>query len=236
MYLDQHGLIVQQNMDGGDSAQRMGFFYATMQFRALLGCGPWVIPEGMASFPDACKTLSTPKGFIRNPVQWNDPKDFSRDQARPMMIAAGTFGMKDVIEALKPKWGFYQNYDIASPENWNEYNRAIGMGPSDLGDAWNYAGVVIRCRQAAKNPDDVGDDLNCLLTTVFFYMYHRTCTAEKSLKYFLQNRPKSNGKDPDNVIAALQWYFRPESGGNYELAEMWREPIVKLRGILGINI
>jgi hypothetical protein len=200
---------------------------------------------GLASLPKTVDLLVTSQGLIRSPTTWNKVSDTSRDQTRPMMIAMGMtnyFSDSSMnrlnIFLLKPKGliGRYPNGDIASPENWNEWRRAIGKEPTWLGDLNACGDASLRCYQASKDLDDVGDDLNTLLTLVFFYLVKPTHLSKQALIYYLINRPPSYGTltmgEVDHVLGALAWYFRKESGGNPYLAEMWREPLKVLRSAL----
>ena len=239
MYVDKFGLIVQKNGDSGDTAQRTGMFFAAQKFREILGLTPYPIQTDMANFETAITKLVTPQGLVRSPTQWNDPKDTSRDQATPMIIACGLYGMTDIIQKIMPKPYYffinkYQNSDVASPENMTTIDRALKKNNSTwLGDLVAYFGVKLRCKQASKNADDVGDDLNCLLAATFSYLVKPTKQSAKNLKYYLENRPPNfgvglNGNE-DHVLAALYWYFRPETGGNRECAEIWRDILPVLR-------
>jgi len=223
MFLDSNDLIVQKGGDGGDSAQRMGFYWSAARIAQLLN-----VPFNV-----------DPNGLIRNTIQYNNPADCSRDQTRPIIIMSGLYNLSEsTLEALKPKGliGRYQNGDFASPENWNEYRRACSESPSILGDLFALGDAMTRCYQAGKNQDDVGDDINTLLTLTYFYLVKPTFLSKQALKYYLNHRPQNFGNsllnESDPVMGALSWYFRPAMGGNPELAEMWRPIIAKLREIL----
>jgi len=234
MYLDRNGNIVQSNMDGGDTAQRTGFLESALRIRDLLGIGCSNIKEKIKpwDFQTQWPTLMDRGQLIRNPINWNDPKDTSRDQTTPMIIAFGLNRMDIQIKSIMPR-GFmlnkYQNADIASPDNMAVIDRALGIKPSWLGDYWAYWGIKLRCSQAAKNPDDVGDDLNCLIESVYSSLVFPTAQSTKNLKFYLNNRPINFGVSKlghiDPVVGALYWYFRADAGGNPELAEAW-EPII----------
>jgi len=238
MYVDDKGLIVQKDGDGGDSAQRTGFYYTA---RFIVGPLPGYkeISMGLVieDFIRATTLLITPAGLIRNPVKWNDPKDTSRDQTTPMIIACGCLRLLEMVDKLRPKYLRYQNGDFASPQNLNEVRRALGKTPLLLGDLWAIGASYVRCRQAAKDMDDVGDDLNLLISLVFFNRYQSNAVTRFALKYYLKNRPTNFGctkmGETDPVIGALVWYFREESGGNPEIAQAWRPIITKYREDLG---
>jgi hypothetical protein len=236
MYLDRTGLIVQSNGDGGDTAQRTGFYFSARLIRAILGIANDPLPDGMAEFTKAWDLLTPGGRLVRNPNNWNMPNDTSRDQTRPMMIAGGLSGDAWRAALLLPQGKIirrYPNGDVMSPENWNEYCRAIGSPPGWLGDAFAYGDAYTRCSQSLGNPDDVGDDLNTLLTLVYFNVVQPTKTAKAALSLYLRRRPKNYGntvlKYQDPVAGALHWYCRPESGGNWEVAAIWDEIIARMR-------
>lgn len=251
MHLDETGNICQANGDAGDSAQRTGFLGSVLKFRerlsisntAFLESTPWSFERQWPTFftPDK-RLIRSPRGGDSIP-KWNDPTDTSRDQNTPFIIACGLRGMTEQVEWLKPK-GFiikgYQNKDIASPGDMNTVRRCLGLDPTWFGDFWNAQGVAIRLRMAAQDPDDVGDDLNCFISSVFSYLVKPTTTSTATLRRYLKERPRSEGYYKmglaDPVLGALAWYFRPESGGNPELADICAEVISVLRDRLGCKI
>lgn len=231
MKLDKNGLIIQN--DGGDTAQRTGMWWSAVMIRHILGNDQYPLIPGLSGIATSCELLITTKGLIRNPIGFNNPKDTSRDQTRSMVIACGLYGLFGSLSKLRLNWGLYPNKDVSSPENWNEYRRAWGMRAFLLGDIWNLAGVILRCIVASRNPDDVGDDLNTLLTTVYFSLVYPTWISKLALRVYLKYRPTNYGVtklgEIDPIMGALKWYFRPEMGGNGECAEIWRDIIAKLR-------
>lgn len=241
MKIDTNGLIVDNT--GGDTAARTGFYFAGKFARYLLGLAesPW--PQGLVSFELAVSLLTPNNKLIRNPVQYNDPTDTSRDQTRPMVIALGlrdymakNFYFNDLIDAISPK-GFiiqkYPNGDVASPENGNEKRRAKCQSATFLGDAWLLPDVMIRCEQASKNLDDVGDDVNLFCTLMQANLVSPSRTAKLALEYYFHSRPTNYGVTklgaPDNVSGALMWYFRADAGGNPEIAQEWLPIIAEMK-------
>jgi hypothetical protein len=89
IYFDSYGLPVQRNCDGGDTAQRVGWMWLGIHLRTVLG-NPWHISPPI-TFEQALQVLEPQQDgmFIRHPVTWNDPKDFSRDQTIPLIAAMG---------------------------------------------------------------------------------------------------------------------------------------------------
>jgi len=122
---DKHGLIVQTNNNGGDTANRTGLFRFA---QALLNF------ETKTSFMYEISLLEIEPGiYIRHPdrsfdwehpdvrdfAQWNNPDVFSRDQWVNMCIALGAWGLKihlkDLWKAHKKRWFLQQNKDLTGP-------------------------------------------------------------------------------------------------------------------------
>lgn len=242
MNLDVNGNIVQQDGDGGDTAQRTGFLETGLKLRDYFGISnlafykstPW-------RFDKQWPTLFINDQLVRNPIKYNDPKDTSRDQTTPMISAFALNRMLLQVKFIIPT-GFlhlkYPNADIASPQDMNHIDRALGLSPSWFGDVWGYGAVMLRCYQASKDLGDVGDDLNCLLTVAFAFVVSPTNQSRRNLKYYLEHRPESFGNvnlhETDNVVGALAWYNRLDAGGNPELTEVWRPIVAKLRTMVKV--
>ena len=185
-----------------------------------------------------------PGVFVRHPgdgkAEWHsDPKETSRDQMIPTIIAMGLNQNRSSLwEVTKnlAKRGFvkYQNSDFYFLNEWASIVRSW-WGLKDLGflpclcvvvtypivwvaDAWQILCVLVRCWKA-RNPDDVGDDWNMtaqilqsqyLLPTLFSWI------ARKLYKHL---RPHSYGKDLQMpfsgempIYGALLWYVTPTEG------------------------
>src|SRR5258708_224771 len=83
---DQYGLIVHKGVDGGDTAQREGWYWFGVWIRENTLKDPWTVPRRLKA-GDVMKLLE-PAGdgvFYRHPKlpPWNNPYDktygFSRD-------------------------------------------------------------------------------------------------------------------------------------------------------------
>ena len=80
--IDQYGLYVQADGDGGDCPHRCGIMLA--YFATTTGAYRKLITN-IYKYLEPGKPLE----FIRYPDKWNDPKDFSRDQASRLMLGLG---------------------------------------------------------------------------------------------------------------------------------------------------
>jgi hypothetical protein len=132
VYLDEKGLIVQQNGDGGDTLQREGFWFegAQLNFTPL--------PEGMSPYTNAMKLLSTPAGLTRYwQAPYNNPSDTSRDQLisnvrnlgylRDIFKSLNYTWLSDIFWRVVKNWSRFQNGDIAFVNDYGRFIRAFGF-------------------------------------------------------------------------------------------------------------
>jgi len=235
MYRDELGLIVQKNGDGGDTLQRTGFFYL-----------PGIIKEqkgAMSCFENELSILWSSDGPTRHIKQYPNQNEVSRDQLTPVVASLG-FAKRPLkvlflFVRLIKNWFRYPNMtDIASPEHLGIFIRAL-LWPEKkwfficlwypfllFGDCFMLLGIIIRCIQA-RNPDDVGDDLNTLVSVVQAQHTFPTPISWLARKLYVKLRPKPYTRidetEQGNIYLALKWYFREESGGNPEIAVAWKE-------------
>ncbi|HEY1936563.1 MAG TPA: hypothetical protein VGJ33_01355 [Candidatus Angelobacter sp.] len=110
IYYDQDGLIVHRangKDDGGDTAQREGWYWLGVWIRQKKLHQPWTASRKL-TFPQVIALLEPGKDgvFYRHPklAPWNDPRSkeygFSRDQMIPLVAAMGVWGMKAEITRL----------------------------------------------------------------------------------------------------------------------------------------
>jgi hypothetical protein len=271
--IDQHGLIVQTDGDGGDTAQREGWAWFGSWIREHELHDPWSV-QRCITFELAMSMLEIDQSgtFRRNPDKYNEAKDFSRDQSIPIIAAMGFWGdaarLERFWERTKARSYLTQNGEMLRPDGVNLFLRARGIKPGIIGDVQLYGGVVSRLAQAADR-NDVGDDLNLLVILLMAKLrFPATNTGvpgtstEEVIRLYADKRPRSYGsylqsyrrefgvdlkvsdadlrKRMDNgiakgwkpdadcppVLGALRWYFRAESKGNPELAELYA-PIVR---------
>jgi len=205
MYYDSNGLIVQKDGDGGDTAGREGDYYFH------LGLTGYVHTD----FDTVLANLQLSPGvFIRNPIKYNDPKDFSRDQTIPLILAMGEMERYETLRHLFwnqcKRFGFYPNGDIGSFEDLGYYIRAFKawyLYPAlILGDIEMLGESIIRIIKS-KDLNDTSDDINhtlALLQAQHHFATPISWLARKIYKAF--------------VVGGIQsrWdgYFDPESGAN----------------------
>lgn len=245
MYLDKYGLIVQADGDGGDSAQRTGFYYFGVLFAQECSANDCI--NDWVHFMACLKRLNTPEGFIRNPEKWNDPKDFSRDQHNPLVMAMGAYcGYFDsilgpiLLSHLK-RFGKYQNKDWAGPVDWGIYVRAFSawyLYPYLLfSDLFLILGSMVNIVKSFDRTytDDAPNWCMTLVQAKHFMPTPLSWIARKlyyNYRLTPPNPPSVERVTPiklpyDAIKTALYYYFDPKFGGNIELAQLW-EPIISL--------
>jgi hypothetical protein len=266
IFFDKHGLIVQRGGDGGDTAQREGWAWFGAWIRANLLNNPWAVQRSV-TFSQVMEMLEAGKSglFRRHPDQYNATNDFSRDQTIPLAAAMGVY---NDTERLNRMWkgivdrGYkaQNDRDIISFEYVGLFARARGADPHIAGDIQLFGSVWTRIGVSLNNRDDVGDDLNLIMTLLMAKLRKSTTWSDRALTDYAKNRPVSYGcylgsyrakygtdltispeemrkrmdagiaagwkPDCPRVLGALRWYFRTESNGNPELAELY-EPIVR---------
>lgn len=207
-YTDANGLIVQKDQDGGDTAGREGDFWF---YNGLMFQDNYNNPE----FNRVLELLQVEPGiFVRNPVNYNNPKDFSRDQTVPLILAMGENNRQDLLKVVFEKqvrrFFLYQNNDIGLPEDLNYYIRAFKYWPAYplllIGDFQMLINSIFRCI-IGRDLNNVSDDINHTLVLIQAQKYMPTpisWLARKVYKWFR----------PGGVLRAWQWYFRTEAGGN----------------------
>lgn len=163
IFYDQDGLIVHKGMDGGDTAQREGWYWLGVWVREHVLNNPWRIPRKL-TFPEVLRLLE-PAGdgvFYRHPklTPWNNPYSkeygFSRDQMIPLVAAMGVWGFttelrrlwnalpQDVVGGTKHtfngEWKMVFGHktvftgDIVGPAAINLFRRSWGEDPMKAGD------------------------------------------------------------------------------------------------------
>lgn len=101
------GLIIHNGMDGGDTAQREGWYWFGIWIRQQVLKDPWPIPRKL-TFPQVIQLLEPKQDgiFYRHPKlkPWNNPFDktygFSRDQMLPLVAAMGVWGQTEPLRRL----------------------------------------------------------------------------------------------------------------------------------------
>lgn len=228
LHLDENGLIVQADGDGGDTAQRTGMFYYLYNDR-----------EG---FTRALDQLEVDSGiYVRHPIQEgfrSDPRRFSRDQQRPLTIALGKYGMTDrlwrMFSGQMLRMGKYQNLDVIGPIGIGEYIRAFNakffypvLLLTDINLFLSSFYLVI---EASFDPNSV-DDNNHVMTLLQARDVMPTPFGWLAMRVYMKFRPRNYGNTilgkSDPVHGALAWYHRLGSGGNPYLGDALYNELTK---------
>jgi hypothetical protein len=203
IYYDADGLIVQRDQDGGDTAQREGWYWFG---RALVQHLPQVndafLPERRLTYEQVLAQLEVGQTgiFRRHPHKWNNPDDFTRDQTIPLVAAMGYLGdaarLQRFYHELRRRNWFAQNMrdEMGTPFFRNFIRRARDEEPDRLTDAAFIAGAVqARIDQCRGNMDDVGDDLNLVVILAMEAARKPNAEADAARLYYTRNRPDNYG-------------------------------------------
>lgn len=208
-YFDNDGLLVTMpDQDGGDSAQMMGLLrfgqyikykndpemLGRLQGRFNQELDILTHVELVKDKDDTIiKSIPHPGTYVRHPglgKWWANPKTFSRDQQRSIVMAMGAMKLKKKLFQIFwnhiKRFGFYQNTedfdgtkkplaDFASPDHWGEYIRAFYMSGLKFfillwplllfTDLFALIGLLLCFPSWDSNPDDADDD-NLIMHTL----------------------------------------------------------------------
>jgi len=181
-YRDKHGLIGHMykedhsKFDFGDSCADTSRLYFMTFMLARMGL---ITSEDYKShrsmFLEASSRLEiSPGTFVRHPDQYNDPKDYSRDQQTALQLAFALCDATEPISRMLKRqiqgFPFFQNADVITYE-WIYYIRGLRkwlfypvLLVLDLG---LFVNVLIRFAKAKFKPDDVADDLNLACSLIY---------------------------------------------------------------------
>lgn len=87
----------------------------------------------------------------------------------------------------------------------------FGWLTTPLSDLYLDISISVRCSRAAKDPDDVGDDLNLIALCDAYLRIKPTKKLRQVVRSYYYGRPKAGlvpYEDANNVHRALMWYFR----------------------------
>jgi hypothetical protein len=207
-WIDQYGLVCQRDpisgqLDGGDSPMKTSFYYMGLALTETPFITTLNAPR-RDQFLMVIKNIRNKEGqYFRNPVKYTEPKDMSRDQEFPLLCAMETLGAFDYSNQIRKAWitnvNRAQNDDLIGPDVWVAYFslarfRALYAIFVLFGDLVLLLGVIIRCIKA-RDPDDVGDDMNLSLQLIM--------------------RARGYGSPLSCLARHLYIYLRPYSYGSY---------------------
>ncbi len=238
-WISKYGLVTMKNGDAGDAPMKSGFYYLGMYNNT---CDAVTRAQLRSAYDKALATISTGPGqYCRYPEPggstppWTDPKDFSRDQTLPTMVACGLMGLTGRLQLFGP--AFIQNYsraqngDPIGPAMWAVYWRLRGwwwLWPlMCLFDLETLVNSVVQCFKGL-NYDNVGDDQNHCLTLFVQKTNMPTPTSWLARKiyvwfrrgYYLSDNLPLPTWEVKGWVWAWQWYWRPETGAP-PMPDLW---------------
>lgn len=252
-FRDKFGLITQKDFDGGDSAHRTGLFYLGLYLNYK--DDGQVLVEIKKDFDKDLAKLEYRKGhFVRHPDEskwYSNPKNFSRDQTTPLIVALGAFGEKENVrenmDQLIGTFGFYPNSlknwtnkekvfpldyrDFAGMSDWGAYVRALDLKWAYpyllISDAQLLGSSVIRVWFSHVDQDDSSDDLN--LTTHLIQSELNMPTPLSKLAKFIYKTKIINRSHPDTSPIHSYWkyYFSHEAHNRPPIDKLFYCPIEK---------
>lgn len=229
-----HKRTLTKGFDFGDATQRLGMYHLGLELRHELDLYNGHLPHNtLVDFLEALRLLEIDRsGTMRRyiDIPYNDPKDWSRDQELPIIMACGLtnvgYLLKRMVRRHLRQFPFFQNKDVITWE-WSYYFRALRWW-------WTYPLIVVmdlglvinaglRCLIGLWDKDNVGDDLNTSLSLIFSSKRYPTPLSWLATKIY-KLRPKpflaDNKDDNNNILLAWRWYFRqPEAPPFDELFE-----------------
>lgn len=264
-YVDDKGLIVMENGDGGDSLQKTTF----------AAVGQSLNREHFPSHSAAECCEVSPGIWVRNPdtTKWySNPLNTSRDQISSMIVWAGFAKqqgtiLRQLVKQVK-RLGFYQNVypnwtspgdaeyvkkipDIASPEHWMSYYRALTMChwtwklalpvmylSAHVTDLFMLAGTLINIYKGHRDPNFADLD-NALMATAQADNSFHTLPSYLSKQLMLRYTPVAGYTDEslstpirelvvlsrgEGLRSALNWKYRSARGAP-PIHEVWSKVI-----------
>ena len=253
IYYDKFGLIVQRNCDGGDTAQREGWYWFGTWVRSSNFLNqPWPISRRL-SFTEVMDQLEIGQTgtFRRHPGTANDPRDFSRDQTIPIVAAMGVRNdgarlQRFYHELRRRNWMAQNGRDAMwDPVNRNLVARARNEEPNGFTDSGSlFAAVQTRILVAkSKGMDDVGDDLNLLVALLLATVRKPNAQTDKVREHFAKDLPdnygmflgsyrQEYGTDWDGKTSQQEMQKRIDSGIKKGGANGWKPDCPRVLGAL----
>lgn len=205
------GLVVaQSDGDLGDGPQRTSFAHLAFIMTNDLS------EARKFDYAYAFHWLNKEGELVRDIIQWNDPKDLSRDQLDPLNIVYSLYFNRP----LKLYWFKYPNKDIGGPQTWAlniRTQKHLLLYPIlPILDLQILGSVLLTCLD--HNLDHVDDD----------NLIARVCQAILVMPTpitWLARKIYSKFRIP-NIMQALARKHRLEAGGNPAFVTLW-QPIIE---------
>jgi hypothetical protein len=229
IYFDRHGLIVQADGDGGDTAQREGMYWFARAMRergeelSRRRLPPFQAWRTKAEYMRVMNLLEFKniggEGiglFVRHPYQreHNDPRKMSRDQLLPLIAAMSAWDdqarLTRVYERLSGQPGPFAFLNKDWMDLFRQYiRRARNQAPDETIDKVVLDGATIARLCCIEDANDVGDDLNLGVILGLPEMPRQRKDYIRSIRRkFVEKRPMNYG------IYLTQYYrhYAPDVG------------------------
>lgn len=151
-YFDKNGLLVQKDGDGGDTPSHEGLAWLAAHFGGNFP-SPW-------DYGFFISDVTVDGKLIRNPINYNDPNDASRDQYRAVLVA--DYFQKSFLSYTEeyygnlPRnflgWPRYPNGDVFSPQDYVLFNPNANYGLKLLSDVFALLGVLTLVFWTTREP------------------------------------------------------------------------------------
>jgi hypothetical protein len=228
IYFDlEHGLIVHEDGNGGDTAQREGMYWLAKWFYAnrllaLNGKPPARLPEfqpwraAKVEVPRILGLLQREPGvFVRHPSdpQYNRPEQMSRDNLVPLIAMMGVFGQRQALsnmyDRMERKLGIFGTLNKDNLDFFRQMiRRARDQAVQETLDHFILDGAVDAGICCALDGDKVGKDLNLMIQLLLPEALQGKNYVAAIRKRYVDDRPANYGI----YLTAYYGHHRPELG------------------------
>ena len=157
-YFDQNGLLCQKGpqFDGGDTVSHEGLAWLAAWYKGVSFPSP-------TDFKQFLSKVVLPNGLlIRNPINYSNPLDTSRDQYRAVAIACVFYGQFNILKAMyealprnRLNWPYYPNGDVFSPQDYAIFNPTASWLIRLISDLLGLLGVLVLCFWETRSPGPI---------------------------------------------------------------------------------
>ena len=251
-YRDSFGLITQHDFDGGDTAHRTGLFYLGLYLNYK--DNPKAIIKIKEYFKNDLGKIEYDTGkFVRHPdknMWYSNPKNFSRDQNTPLIVALGFFEEKESIRGnlsqLIKGYGFYPNIlknwtnkekvipldyrDFAGMSDWGSYIRALdnkSLYPLLLvSDTQLLGSSIIRFSLSYLDQDDSSDDINFSVHLIQSQLVMPTPLSKLASWFYKLKSVNKTHPESNSIFSYWRYYFT--HGGRPPIDKLFECPIKEI--------
>ena len=252
-YRDKFGLITQKDFDGGDASHRTGLFYLGLYLNYKEDENKVIAIQ--KRFEEDLKKIEYKKGhFVRHPdpTKWySNPKNFSRDQTTPLIVALGFLNKKDSVYEnmiqLIESFGFYPNIlknwtnkekvfpldyrDFAGLSDWGAYIRALEWKWAYpyllISDTQLFGSSLIRLWFSHVDQDDSSDDLNLTIHLIQSDLVMPTPLSKLSKWIYKKKLVNRSHNQTNSIHSYWEYYFSHIDHNRPPIDKVFKCPIEK---------